>query len=209
MPRRTEKAAASTKSTRDATSADAVQLLTQDHCKVEALFKDFTTAGRKEEVARQIFKELEVHATLEEEIFYPALRSEGDLEELGSLAQGESEIGGINGANIMDEAEIVDDDEDDDEEDDAGEETGGDVIDSGYEDHQAVKELIGRLKSLSPESPDFQAGMAELQDMVLEHVAEEEDVLFPEAKLTLDTKTLGKRMQDRKQDLVSSLSQST
>ena len=47
--------------------------------------------------------------------------------------------------------------------------------------------------------------MEELKDLVMEHVAEEEEVLFAEATLNLDTKTLGKQMQARKQDLVSSI----
>ncbi len=66
---------------------DAIQLLTQDHRTVEELFEQFEKAGedsKKEEIARQICTELKVHAMLEEEIFYPALRGkieEDDLDE--------------------------------------------------------------------------------------------------------------------------------
>ena len=66
---------------------DAIQLLTQDHRKVEELFEKFEKAGegsKKEEIARQICTELKVHAMLEEEIFYPALRGkieDDDLDE--------------------------------------------------------------------------------------------------------------------------------
>jgi len=66
---------------------DATHLLMQDHRKVEGLFEQFEKAsgdGRKEKLARQICTELKVHATIEEEIFYPALRgkiSDDDLDE--------------------------------------------------------------------------------------------------------------------------------
>jgi hemerythrin superfamily protein len=56
---------------------DATQLLTQDHREVEALFEKFEKAGSdgsKERLARQICTELKIHAMIEEEIFYPALR---------------------------------------------------------------------------------------------------------------------------------------
>lgn len=64
---------------------DAIQLLTQDHRKVEELFEQFEKASedsKKEEIARHICTELKVHAMLEEEIFYPALRGKIDEDDL-------------------------------------------------------------------------------------------------------------------------------
>ena len=64
---------------------DAITLLTQDHREVEDLFEKFEKAsgdGRKEEIARKICTELKVHAMLEEEIFYPALRGKIDDDDL-------------------------------------------------------------------------------------------------------------------------------
>ena len=63
---------------------DALKLLSADHRKVEELFAQYEKAsgdGRKEKLARQICTELKVHAMIEEEIFYPALRGkiEDDL----------------------------------------------------------------------------------------------------------------------------------
>jgi hypothetical protein len=61
---------------------DAIALLKQDHRTVEDLFEQFEKAsgeGRKEKLAQQICLELSVHATIEEEIFYPAC--EGKVEE--------------------------------------------------------------------------------------------------------------------------------
>jgi hemerythrin superfamily protein len=60
---------------------DAIALLKQDHRTVEELFEQFEKAsgdGRKEKLARQICLELSVHATIEEEIFYPACEGKVD-----------------------------------------------------------------------------------------------------------------------------------
>ena len=54
---------------------DAVALLKADHRKVEDLFEKFESAKSdsvKKTLAMQICTELSVHATIEEEIFYPA-----------------------------------------------------------------------------------------------------------------------------------------
>ncbi|MDB5671458.1 MAG: hemerythrin [Alphaproteobacteria bacterium] len=59
------------------TRIDATHLLTADHREVEALFEKFENAmrdGTKEKLARQICTELKIHAMIEEELFYPALR---------------------------------------------------------------------------------------------------------------------------------------
>ena len=64
---------------------DATHLLMEDHRKVEGLFEQFEKAsgdGRKEKIARQICTELKVHAQIEEEIFYPALRGKIDGDDL-------------------------------------------------------------------------------------------------------------------------------
>ena len=60
---------------------DAIALLKQDHRTVEELFGQFEKAsgdGRKQKLARQICLELSVHATIEEEIFYPACEGKVD-----------------------------------------------------------------------------------------------------------------------------------
>lgn len=54
---------------------DAIHLLSNDHDEVEKLFKQFKKSnGRKAEIVRQICTALTVHAEIEEEIFYPAMR---------------------------------------------------------------------------------------------------------------------------------------
>ena len=60
---------------------DAIQLLKDDHRKVEDLFEQFEKAsgdGRKQKLANQICEELIIHSMIEEEIFYPACEGKVD-----------------------------------------------------------------------------------------------------------------------------------
>ncbi len=62
--------------------ADAIALLKADHRTVEELFEKFSNAKddeRKRALAAQICTELKIHATIEEEIFYPPF--EGKIDE--------------------------------------------------------------------------------------------------------------------------------
>ncbi|HWP47126.1 MAG TPA: hemerythrin domain-containing protein [Candidatus Limnocylindrales bacterium] len=62
---------------------NAIQLLTEDHNKVTGLFDEYEATddiNRKKEIAEKVFMELEVHSKIEEEIFYPAVRSKTDEE---------------------------------------------------------------------------------------------------------------------------------
>jgi hemerythrin superfamily protein len=57
---------------------DACTLLDSDHQKVERLFAEYQSAqnaSKKSQLAQEICIELTVHATVEEEIFYPAFRA--------------------------------------------------------------------------------------------------------------------------------------
>jgi hemerythrin superfamily protein len=51
---------------------DVIELLQQDHRKVEGLFNDYQSS-MDDETAEQICDELEIHTTIEEEIVYPRL----------------------------------------------------------------------------------------------------------------------------------------
>lgn len=56
---------------------DAITLLTNDHRKVEALFKDYTfavDAKVRKELVEQMVRELSIHAAIEEGAFYPSVR---------------------------------------------------------------------------------------------------------------------------------------
>lgn len=66
--------------TRRQEARDAIALLTQDHRAVQRLFKAFEKVDRGDEdacigIIETACAELKVHAILEEEIFYPAVRS--------------------------------------------------------------------------------------------------------------------------------------
>ena len=72
------------KSTTSKTATDAIALLTKDHADVRARFKKYqqlcesgADGSEKEAVAMEICTMLTAHATVEEEIFYPATRAEG------------------------------------------------------------------------------------------------------------------------------------
>lgn len=73
---------------------NAIELLSKDHDEVEKLFRQFQKmsrdGGRKTEIVRQICTALTVHAEIEEEIFYPAVR----------------EALGEKGESLMDEAAV-------------------------------------------------------------------------------------------------------
>src|SRR5688500_18904988 len=58
-------------------SNPAVALLKEDHDRVKALFDDFESAKSKpskRKIVREALVELKVHAAIEEELFYPAVR---------------------------------------------------------------------------------------------------------------------------------------
>jgi hemerythrin superfamily protein len=77
---------------------DACDLLDADHKAVKKMFKEYeelthsrgrAAAQKKMDLARQICHELSVHAQLEEELFYPALRAA--LKDTDMLAEAEVE----------------------------------------------------------------------------------------------------------------------
>ena len=62
----------------------AIEMLREDHEKVKGLFEKFENAEgsqTKEEIVENAIRELEVHAALEEEIFYPAAAEHIDEKE--------------------------------------------------------------------------------------------------------------------------------
>jgi uncharacterized protein (UPF0335 family) len=67
-----------------ANAEDAVAMLKADHRVVEELFESFEKASgaRKGAIAKKICEELMVHSTLEEEIFYPAVRGQVEDDKL-------------------------------------------------------------------------------------------------------------------------------
>jgi hemerythrin superfamily protein len=72
---------------------DAVALLKQDHRTVEALFEEFAKADDEEQsaIAQRVCQLLTVHATIEEELLYPAAKQALEDEEAAELVN-EAEI---------------------------------------------------------------------------------------------------------------------
>ena len=64
-------------------ATNAIDLITADHEQFRRLFAEFeqaTSAERQQRAAREVLPLLEAHSRMEEEIFYPALRSTDDAE---------------------------------------------------------------------------------------------------------------------------------
>ena len=195
------------KKPKDSQPQDAVQLLKADHKQVRKLFEQFHGASDddKGSIAKRLFIELDIHSKLEEELLYPAVQSK--LDSLDSETQG-------NGLDITDDGEIEQDsesglegeidgaeldalDEDDDEERES------EIITAAYDSHATVKDLIQQLRTLDPRNSDYRDLFRELEDVVIEHVSEEEDAILPLAAAQLDVQSLGVTMQRRKDDLSS------
>jgi hemerythrin superfamily protein len=78
--------------TKKAKKHDAIELLKRDHADVKKAFKDFERAKYKDpsackEFLASICKAIELHAKLEEEIFYPAVRGKIDDDDLMNEAE--------------------------------------------------------------------------------------------------------------------------
>ena len=94
---------------------DAIAMLTADHKKVKGLFDDFEKLKSEEDAGEdkaalvmQICQELTVHARLEEEIFYPAVRDAIDDEDL----MDEAEVEHAGAKDLIAQLEEMDPDED-------------------------------------------------------------------------------------------------
>jgi len=65
--------------TNDNEENDAIAMLKRDHDNVKALFDQFEKAPRKaqkQKIVKQAIEQLRIHSTLEEELFYPAVREQ-------------------------------------------------------------------------------------------------------------------------------------
>ena len=77
---------------------NAVQLIKQDHKKVASLFQKYQkTKGQeaKRRIADQAMEQLEIHTTIEEEIFYPAAKRE--IEDTDLISEALSEHNTVKG----------------------------------------------------------------------------------------------------------------
>jgi len=164
---------------------NAIEVLKADHARVQELFRRYENAGeRRRDVAEQIFTELDVHATLEEELFYPALR--------GRVAPAILEpLSPPTGEETEEEAGLTAQEED--------------LVAEALEEHQEVKTLIATLRKLKPDDVQFQTMFTELRESVEEHVGMEEDELMPDAEAALggELERLGRQLEERKEQLMA------
>jgi hemerythrin superfamily protein len=145
---------------------DAISLLKTDHRKVKNLFARYESAGNfrtKQLIAEQVFTELELHAQLEENVFYPAY----------------AEMTGKNGTQLVADSRLA---------------------------HEHVRELMSELQGIDLNEAEFEGKFHELMGIVREHVAEEENSMFPEAEQMLadQLEDLMDKMVELKQQLTTS-----
>ena len=149
---------------------DANIMLREDHRKVKELFRKFESTEdtqEKKAIADTAILELDIHARLEEEIYYPAVRKmSSDIDE------------------IMNEAE---------------------------EEHHVVEELMKELLQMKADDPMFSAKFTVMSENVEHHIDEEESEMLPKAaELGRGTmEELGRRMEQRKQELTSAATPGT
>jgi hemerythrin-like domain-containing protein len=79
-----------------AKAAGAMEMLKEDHAKVQKAFKEFEKMDREDsetmkQLVQTVCEDLKVHTTLEEEIFYPAVREAIDDEDIMNEAAVEHE----------------------------------------------------------------------------------------------------------------------
>jgi iron-sulfur cluster repair protein YtfE (RIC family) len=85
--------------TQNGAERNAIDMLIEDHKRVQKLFKDFEKADRDDaesvsELVEMTCMELQIHSMLEEELFYPAVRAElstDDMDERLNRAEVEHE----------------------------------------------------------------------------------------------------------------------
>jgi iron-sulfur cluster repair protein YtfE (RIC family) len=106
-------------------------------------------------IAEQVFTALEVHAQLEDNIFYPAYET----------------MTGKNGTQVVADSRLA---------------------------HEHVMELLIELRGINLQEEEFEEQFQELRHTVEQHVAQEEDEMFPEAE-----QILADRLADLRDNMVA------
>lgn len=80
---------------------------------------------------------------------------------------------------------------------------GNEVLDKSVPEHDQVRELIARLRGMTPEDASYTGTFMQLMRSVIHHVADEETVLLPEAERLLADRLseLGAEMTRRRLQL--------
>jgi hemerythrin superfamily protein len=144
-------------------SPSITNMIRMDHTHVLATFHQYevdTPPKTKQALAKTVCLALEIHAQLEEEIFYPAMRE----------AQSDNA-----------------------------------VLDKSVPEHDEMRTLIARLRTLDPTDPEHDRVFMSLMRAVMHHVADEETTLLPQAELGLADRLgeLGAKMTKRRLELTA------
>jgi hemerythrin superfamily protein len=144
-------------------SPTITNMIRLDHTHVLTTFHQYeidTNAGTKQALVNTVCLALEIHAQLEEEIFYPAMRTAG-----------------------IDSA----------------------VLDKSIPEHDDMRRLIERLRSMKPADVGYDQTFMELMRNVMHHVADEETTLLPDAERVLADRLgeLGEQMTRRRLQLTA------
>jgi len=85
-----------------------------------------------------------------------------------------------------------------------------DLLDEAVVEHQAAKQLMAEIESMTVGDDLFDAKVKVLSEQIEHHVEEEEDELFPECrKSDMDLEALGAQMSARFKELSAQLSAQT
>ena len=161
----------------------ATRILHDDHKRLTGLFRQLESVDLKahemrEGVVREIIMELEIHSSVEEQIFYPAL-----LAALADESKTARSKRAVPPACFIDTAHV----------------------DQSIRDHREIQGAIQKLRRLPANGTEFHDQFNELIELVGSHFEEEEKITFPAAETLLadDLSPLGAQIQDMRDDLLS------
>ncbi len=141
-------------------SPTATNMIRMDHTHVMATFHQYeldSSPRTRQGLANTICLALEIHAQLEEEIFYPAMKA-------------------LDSSNP--------------------------AIQKAVPEHNEMKRLIARLRSMQPTEAGYDDTLFELMRDVMHHVADEETIILPEAERLMADRLgdLGAQMLKRRRN---------
>lgn len=164
---------------------DATSQIRADHTHAMAIFHRYRLDGRgrdRRALVDAACLALEIHARLEEEIFYPAVRGADG---------GHAGYGDATGTTAMTTTD--------------GPAGAAADVDAKVADHDRMRGLIAVLRASSPDDPSFDEHFMTLMRVVMHHVADEETRMLPLAERTLGAQRLdelGAQMMGRRMALM-------
>ena len=176
---------------------DAIALLTADHRTVKELFKQFEKLTKQEDVddekaelVRRICNELTVHAQIEEEIFYPAVREAIDDDDL----MDEADIEHASAKDLIAQLEAL---EPGDDHYDARVTVLGEYVDHHVKEEEG--EMFSKARKADVDTTELGAELAERkQELMAELGIGEEDEGEDEAVMPQATKRESRKPSEKR-----------